>query len=135
MLNYKDTVNTMKSVSEKVTDILNDGRICFTLGGDHSIGFGTVHGHFKHNPKTVVFWIDAHADINTNFTSGTGNIHGMPIALLAKELHHLWPANMPGLEWKTLLLVLIYVYMNFSKFQESTITSRLLLNLFCRALV
>ena len=33
-------------------------------------------------PSTAVIWIDAHADINTDKTSPSGNIHGMPIAFL-----------------------------------------------------
>jgi arginase len=36
----------------------------------------------------AVIWVDAHADINTPETSGSGNIHGMPVAFLtglAKE--------------------------------------------------
>ena len=31
----------------------------------------------------AVIWVDAHADINTPETSGSGNIHGMPVAWLA----------------------------------------------------
>ena len=29
-----------------------------------------------------MIWVDAHADINTPETSGSGNIHGMPVAFL-----------------------------------------------------
>ena len=28
-----------------------------TLGGDHSIGLGTLAGSFQHNPDTVVLWV------------------------------------------------------------------------------
>ena len=62
-----------------------DGR-CLTLGGDHSIAIGTIIGHAKVNPDLCVLWIDAHADINTPLTSDSGNIHGMPLAFLVKEL-------------------------------------------------
>lgn len=30
----------------------------------------------------ALIWVDAHADINTPETSGSGNIHGMPVAFL-----------------------------------------------------
>jgi arginase len=30
-----------------------------------------------------VAWVDAHADINTENTSPSGNIHGMPVAIFA----------------------------------------------------
>ncbi len=36
-----------------------------TLGGDHSIGTGTVAGILSARPETGVVWLDAHADINT----------------------------------------------------------------------
>ena len=28
-----------------------------TLGGDHSIGLGTLAGSLQHNPDTVVLWV------------------------------------------------------------------------------
>ena len=43
--------------------------------------------------------MDAHADLNTNKTSSTGNVHGMPMALLAKELSDYWP-YLPGMDWQ-----------------------------------
>jgi arginase len=32
-----------------------------------------------------VLWLDAHADFNTPETSPSGNIHGMPVAMLCRE--------------------------------------------------
>lgn len=52
----------------------------------------------RHNKDIAVVWVDAHADINTNSTSVTGNIHGMTVAVLAKELETYWP-KLPGMEW------------------------------------
>ena len=34
----------------------------------------------KHNKTLGVLWIDAHGDMNTDKTSPSGNIHGMPLA-------------------------------------------------------
>ena len=51
------------------------------MGGDHSIAIGTVGGA-SHSRPTGVVWIDAHADFNTPATSPSGNIHGMPLAVL-----------------------------------------------------
>ena len=53
-----------------VQRIKEEDRIVLTLGGDHSIALGTVHGILKHyetvgGPTPCVLWIDAHADINT----------------------------------------------------------------------
>ncbi|KAJ8916233.1 hypothetical protein NQ315_016372 [Exocentrus adspersus] len=87
-------------LSKKVEQIIREGQICLTLGGDHSIGIGTVDGHIKAKNKDVcILWIDAHADLNTNKTSTTGNVHGMPMALLASELADYWP-YLPGMDWQ-----------------------------------
>lgn len=46
-----------------------------------------------------VVWVDAHADLNTNKTSESGNVHGMPVALLTSELADYWP-YLPGMDWQ-----------------------------------
>lgn len=87
-------------VSKAVEKIIKEGRVCVTLGGDHSLGVGTVDGHIKAKDENVcVLWVDAHADLNTNKTSTSGNVHGMPMALLAKELSDYWP-YLPGMDWQ-----------------------------------
>lgn len=50
------------------------------IGGDHSVGLGSISGVSKAYNNFAVIWMDAHADINTQDTSGSGNIHGMPLA-------------------------------------------------------
>lgn len=53
-----------------------------SLGGDHSIGLGTVISSKNKYNNLKVIWIDAHADINTKLTSTSGNFHGMPVSCL-----------------------------------------------------
>ena len=75
---------------------LADGATPVILGGDHSIAIGSVAGlaafYRKRNQKIGIIWLDAHTDINTPDTTPSGNIHGMPLAVLlgqgAKELTH-----------------------------------------------
>ena len=66
--------------------ILADGAIPLVLGGDHSIAMGTVSGVAAHlaasGEKLGLLWVDAHADMNTPDTTPTGNVHGMPLAML-----------------------------------------------------
>ncbi|XP_068628773.1 arginase-2, mitochondrial isoform X2 [Battus philenor] len=88
-----------KKLSERVSQVLKDGRVAVTIGGDHSIGVGTVDGHYKVNEDMILLWVDAHADINTNKTSGSGSVHGMPVALLVKELADYWP-YLPTMDWQ-----------------------------------
>lgn len=53
------------------------------IGGDHSMSIGSVGASLNmYGLDTKVIWIDAHADINTNTTSPSGNVHGMPLAFL-----------------------------------------------------
>lgn len=74
-------------ISEQVYEHARQGRCVLTLGGDHSIAIGTIGGTAKAirerlGRELAVIWVDAHADINTPETSGSGNIHGMPVSFL-----------------------------------------------------
>lgn len=53
------------------------------MSGDHSTAYGTIAGIKKAHPKKRlgVIWIDAHADIHTPYTTPTGNMHGMTLAM------------------------------------------------------
>ncbi len=78
-------------LSDQVYRIFEQERFPLVLGGDHSLAIGSVSGAIRKFGKNLgLIWIDAHADINTDATSPTGNIHGMPIASLlglgSKEL-------------------------------------------------
>lgn len=69
-----------------VMEILENDSIPVILGGDHSIAIGSVAGVAKYykqtNQRLGIIWIDAHLDSNTPETSLSGNIHGMPLAIL-----------------------------------------------------
>jgi arginase len=56
------------------------------LGGDHSLGIGSISAVARHcreqRRKLRVLWLDAHADFNTRQLSPSGNVHGMPVAVL-----------------------------------------------------
>ncbi|KAF2005899.1 Ureohydrolase [Amniculicola lignicola CBS 123094] len=76
-----------QQVSDQVYQHAKEGRLVLTLGGDHSIGIGTVSGTARAirerlGREIAVIWVDAHADLNTPETSESGNIHGMPVAFL-----------------------------------------------------
>src|SRR5690606_35612126 len=53
------------------------------LAGDHSTAAVTIMGIKAAEPhkKLGVIWIDAHADLHTPYTTPSGNIHGMPLAM------------------------------------------------------
>ncbi len=60
------------------------GDFAIFLGGDHSISIGSIAAAAQGAPIGVI-WIDAHSDFNTPETSPSGNIHGMPMAVLTGE--------------------------------------------------
>jgi arginase len=65
---------------------LEKGGLPLVLGGDHSLAAGSVAataGFVRGEGKPLgLIWVDAHADMNTPATSGSGNVHGMPLASL-----------------------------------------------------
>ena len=66
---------------EEVSEAITKGDLPLVMGGDHSIAIGSVGGT-THSGPVGLLWIDAHADFNTPDASPTGNIHGMPLAVL-----------------------------------------------------
>lgn len=81
----------LQAVTGACQSIYEMGRRCvaageFTifLGGDHSISIGTVAAAAEVEPVGLI-WVDAHGDFNTPTSSPSGNIHGMPAAVLVGE--------------------------------------------------
>ncbi len=64
----------------------DEGALPIALGGDHSLGAGSVAAAAAHlrkrNQPLGLLWVDAHGDMNTPASSGSGNVHGMPLASL-----------------------------------------------------
>lgn len=65
---------------------LEAGALPLVLGGDHSIGGGSVaaasaRARALGRPVSLL-WVDAHGDMNTPESSTSGNVHGMPLAAL-----------------------------------------------------
>ena len=86
-LKYIDEIiKTSKLLAEKVEKVLEKGDFPLCIGGDHSMALGTISGIASYCKKRKlrlgVIWIDAHSDMNTDETSPSGNIHGMPLAAL-----------------------------------------------------
>lgn len=54
------------------------------MGGDHALSMGTVAGMAAHANRIgrplFVLWLDAHSDFHTPDSTGSGNLHGTPVA-------------------------------------------------------
>jgi arginase len=74
------------ALAQKVQGILEADEIPIVLGGDHSIAMGSITGFSAHcrqrNETPGLIWFDAHADMNRPETTPSGNIHGMPLAVV-----------------------------------------------------
>ncbi len=73
-------------LASEVEVIAAAGKLPITIGGDHSIAIGSLAGVVKafrqRKERLGLIYFDAHADMNTPETTPSGNIHGMPLAVL-----------------------------------------------------
>ena len=81
---YGEGVYTVVNrVSDTIAALRNEQLFPIVLAGDHSTAAGTIAGIKKADPnlRLGVIWIDAHADLHSPYTSPSGNMHGMPLAI------------------------------------------------------
>ncbi len=81
MIRFEQVNATNKQLYEEVYDTLEAGRFPLVLGGDHSIAAGSVSAvakYYEHQGEIGVIWIDAHGDWNSDKSTLSGNMHGMP---------------------------------------------------------
>ncbi|REB07879.1 arginase [Sporosarcina sp. BI001-red] len=79
--NLDEVTNACTDLAERVAELTKTGQFPLVFGGDHSMAIGTLAGLSEKYNNLGVIWYDAHADINTEKTSPSGNIHGMPLAV------------------------------------------------------
>lgn len=81
--NFNSVIATCNAIAEySYHHILSKGDTPLFIGGDHSAAMGTVSAAAAKYDNLGLIWVDAHSDINTDATTATGNIHGMPVAAL-----------------------------------------------------
>lgn len=101
---FAKRISGVLTVCERVSDEVHrvfDSKKCpVILAGDHSSAAGTIAGIRKANPKKRlgVIWIDAHADVHSPYTTPTGNMHGMPVAVSLDEDNLINKVNQPDQE-------------------------------------
>jgi len=90
-LKYLEEIVTVnEQLHLKVAEAIKEGVVPLILGGDHSLGIGSLAGLASSGRRFGVIWFDTHGDYNSPETTRSGNIHGMPLAVAngigAKEL-------------------------------------------------
>jgi arginase len=91
-----EIVRAAEELANVVADIVRGGATPVVLGGDHSIGMGTLAGLARAGHRVGVIWIDAHGDINTPDTTPSGNVHGMPFAVALGIAEDPFPETLRG---------------------------------------
>ena len=108
-LKYIDCIVPMsRRAAGAVSTSMQAGSFPLVLGGDHSLSIGSIRGAAKFK-KLGVIWIDAHADFNTEKTTPSGNIHGMPLAALCgfgdARLTQLWDEPLPVVDPRRVAII------------------------------
>ncbi|MCB1196832.1 MAG: arginase [Bdellovibrionota bacterium] len=78
---------TIFEISERIKANMQRDRSSLVIAGDHSTAAGTIAGIKKAHPdkRIGIVWFDAHADIHSPHTSPSGNMHGMPLAIVTDQ--------------------------------------------------
>lgn len=75
------------AVHQAVYAALKAQHLPILLGGDHCLAIGSISAVARRcaelGQRLRVIWLDAHADFNTSAITPSGNLHGMPVAVLA----------------------------------------------------
>jgi arginase len=82
-----ETAGWTARLRETVAATLEGGGMPVILGGDHSLALGSLAGAAEHAARAgrplFILWLDAHSDFHTFATTGSGNLHGTPLAYAA----------------------------------------------------
>lgn len=80
-----------KRLEDAVRPLVQEGRVPFTLGGEHSISIGPIRAVREAHPGTHVLSIDAHADLRDSY-SGSSHSH----ACICRRAHEDGPVTIVG---------------------------------------
>lgn len=101
-----EVVDISTRLYHTLTNLHREGFFPTVIGGDHSVAMGSIAAAAEHVGAEAlsVIWIDGHTDINTDQTSESGCIHGMPLAQamglcrdalsIGREKRHLYGDNL-----------------------------------------
>ena len=82
---YVQIAEICQRLSQSTENLSRQKQLFAVMGGDHACAIGTWGGvsrALRSQGDIGLIWIDAHLDSHTPDTSHSGNIHGMPLAVL-----------------------------------------------------
>ncbi len=83
--NLPAVVASAAAVAERVRDALATDAVVLVLGGDCTVGLGTVAGHLAATERVGLLYFDMHADLNTPRSVPDGALDWMGVAHMLGE--------------------------------------------------
>ncbi|MCH8903244.1 MAG: arginase [Bacteroidetes bacterium] len=82
-----DLYGVFEQVFSTIKKRIEEECMPIVFSGDHSSGGAIISGikAALKDEEIGVIWIDAHADLHSPYTTPSGNIHGMPLAIALAE--------------------------------------------------
>ena len=62
-----DSLTMNEAVHSRVRELLADGKFVVSLGGEHSVSFGTIKAHAEKHKYLSVLQLDAHTDLRDSY--------------------------------------------------------------------
>lgn len=83
--NVGDVVTSALNVAERVRTVLAAGEVALVLGGDCTVGLGTVAGHLPNDKTLGLVYFDLHPDLNVPDSVPEGALDWMGVAHMLGE--------------------------------------------------
>jgi arginase len=83
--NLGTVVEIVRDTARRVTEAVDAGEATLVLGGDCTIGIGTVAGHLEAEERLGLVYFDAHADLNIPSSVPEGALDWMGLAHMLGE--------------------------------------------------
>lgn len=84
-LPFGNVDKSLDIIYKSVSSVAKDGKIPFTIGGDHLISYATIKGVMDKYPDLTVLHFDAHADLREDY-AGEHQSHATVIGKVVREL-------------------------------------------------
>jgi arginase len=83
--NLGTVVEIVKDTARRVSDSIGDGEVTLVLGGDCTVGIGTVAGNVSAGERVGLVYFDTHADLNVPESVPEGALDWMGMAHMLGE--------------------------------------------------
>jgi arginase len=83
--NLDKVVEIVSDTARRVAEVARSDQLTLVLGGDCTVGMGTVAGHSADGQRPGVVYLDAHADLNVPASVRSGTLDWMGMAHMLGE--------------------------------------------------